>query len=139
MIADCDFRISAGGRLTGYKGWMPGLLEEIALAVEMAKPFFLIGGFGGVTRNICQLVVAQSVPEELTFAWQLNNNPKLAEMTSFATSRGVNYKQLYHKALDVVMNAELRNGLTEEENARLFETPFADEVIHLILKGIRQG
>jgi hypothetical protein len=34
------------------------------------------------------------------------------------------------------MNAELRNGLAAEENSRLFETPFADEVVHLVLKGM---
>ena len=138
MIGGCDFRISAGGRLTGYKGWMPGVLEEIALAVEMAKPIFLIGGFGGVTRSVCRLIVEKSVPEELSFAWQLKSNPGLANMTRFAATRGVDYERLHQLALDIVMNADLRNGLTKEENAMLFETPFADEVIHLVLMGIGQ-
>lgn len=138
MIDSCDFRISAGGRLTGYKGSMPGVLEEIALAVKMAKPIFLIGGFGGVTRSVCQLISEHAVPEELSFAWQLNNNPGLEAMTQFASSRGLDYEDQYKRTLDTVMNSELRNGLTKEENARLFETPFADEVIHLVLKGISQ-
>ena len=138
MIGSCDFRISAGGRLTGYKGWMPGVLEEIALPVEMAKPIFLIGGFGGVTQSACRMIVEKVVPEELSFGWQSENNPGLKDMTKFAASRGVDYEGLYQRALDVVMNAELRNGLSQEDNARLFETPFADEVIHLVLKGISQ-
>lgn len=138
MIVDCDFRISAGGRLTGYKGWMPGVLEEIVLALEMAKPIFLIGGFGGVTRSVCRLIAGKAVPEELTFTWQLNRNPGLADMFRFANSRGVEYEALYQQALSIVMNAELGNGLTHEENERLFDTPFADEVIHLVLKGIGQ-
>lgn len=136
MIAGCDFRICAGGRLAGYKGWMPGVLEEIVVAVEMEKPIFLIGGFGGVTRSICQLIGGKAVPEELSFDWQLCRNPKLAEMVSFAVSRGVDYKQMYQQGLELVMNADLRNGLSAKENARLFETPFADEVIHLVLKGM---
>ena len=138
MIAGCDFRICAGGRLTGYKGWMPGVLEEIVVAIEMGKPIFLIGGFGGVTRSVCRLIADQEVPEELTFAWQASSNSGLADMMSFAASRGVDYKQLYQRALEMVMNADLRNGLTADENARLSETPFADEVVHLILKGIRR-
>ena len=138
MIEGCDFRISAGGRLTGYKGRMPGVLEEIGLAVEMAKPIFLIGGFGGVTRCVCQLISENAVPEELTFAWQLNNNPGLEAMTKFAASKGLDYEGQYNQTLVAVMNSELRNGLTKEENAKLFETPFADEVIHLVLKGISQ-
>lgn len=136
MIAGCDFRICAGGRLTGYKGWMPGVLEEIVVAIEMGKPIFLIGGFGGVTRNVCRLIKDQEVPDELTFAWQASSNSGLADMMNFAASRGVDYKQLYQRALEMVMNADLRNGLTADENARLSETPFADEVVHLILKGI---
>ena len=136
MITDCDFRISAGGRMTGYKGWMPGVLEEIFLAVEMEKPIFLIGGFGGVTRNVCQMIVEKAVPEGLTFEWQADNNPGLRETMEFADSRGVDYKQLYQRALEMIMNADLRNGLTADENARLSETPFADEVVNLILKGI---
>jgi hypothetical protein len=136
MIGACDFRISAGGRLTGYKGWMPGVLEEIVLAVEMGKPIFLIGGFGGVTRSVCRLIKEKVVPEELSFDWQANSNPGLSNMVSFAASRGVDYKKLYQQGLEILMNADLRNGLSADENARLFESPFADEVIHLILKGM---
>lgn len=138
MIAGCDFRLCAGGRLAGYKGWMPGVLEEIVLAVEMGKPIFLIGGFGGVTHSVCRLNGEKAVPEELSFDWQVGKNPGLSEMVSFAASRGVDYKQMYHQGLELVMNADLRNGLSADENARLFATPFADEVIHLILKGIGQ-
>ena len=136
MIAGCDYRICAGGRLAGYKGWMPGVLEEIVLAVEMGKPIYLIGGFGGVTRSVCRLNGEKAVPEELSFDWQLSNNPGLAEMVSFAASRGVDYKGMYQRGLELVMNADLRNGLSPDENGRLFGTPFADEVVHLVLKGI---
>ncbi|MFZ2277655.1 MAG: hypothetical protein WAW39_07640 [Prosthecobacter sp.] len=138
MIKSCDFRISAGGRLTGYKGRMPGVLEEIALAVEIAKPVFLIGGFGGVTQSVCRMIVEKVVPENLSLAWQSENNPGLKDMMHFAASRGVDYEKLYLHSLDAVMNAELRNGLSNEENSRLFNSPFADEVIHLVLKGISQ-
>lgn len=138
MIANCDFRISAGGRMTGYKGWMPGVLEEILVAVEMEKPIFLIGGFGGVTRSVCRLITEKAMPEELTFEWQVGNNPGLKEMVDFAESQGVEYEKMYRHALAVIANAELRNGLSDKDNAKLFESPFADEVIHLILKGISQ-
>ncbi len=136
MIQACDFRICAGGRLTGYKGWMPGVLEEIVLAVEMGKPIFLIGGFGGVSRSVCRLIRDKAVPEELSLVWQTASNSGLSDIMSFAASRGVDYEQQYQRALEIVMNADLRNGLSADENARLSETPFADEVIHLILKGI---
>jgi hypothetical protein len=138
MISECDLRISAGGRLTGYKGWMPGVLEEILLAIEFGKPVFLIGGFGGVTRSVCRLIAEKVVPEELTFEWQVSNNPELREMMNFADSRGVAYERMYRDGLDILANTDLRNGLNQEDNAKLFESPFADEVIHLVLKGISQ-
>jgi hypothetical protein len=136
MIASCDFRICAGGRLTGYKGWMPGVLEEIVVAVEMEKPIFLIGGFGGVTRSLCRLIREKAVPEDLSFDWQVGSSSGLAEMVAFAASRGVDYKELYERGLEMLMNSDLRNGLSARENSRLFDSPFADEVIHLVLKGI---
>jgi hypothetical protein len=138
MIKGCDLRVSAGGRLTGYKGWMPGVLEEIVLSVKMGKPIFLLGGFGGVTRSVCRLIKEKVVPKELSFDWQADSNPELSAMVSFAASRKVYYRQLYQQGLEIVMNADLRNGLSADENARLSETPFADEVIHLILKGMER-
>lgn len=136
MITSCDYRLSAGGRLTGYKGWMPGVLEEVAIAIELGKPVFLIGGFGGVTSRICEMIAKKAVPQELTYEWQLDNNPGLREMKVFAATRGLNYEHLYGQALNRIMSADLRNGLTMEENEILFETPFVDEVVHLFLKGI---
>lgn len=136
MIGSCDCRITAGGRITGYKGWMPGVLEEVAVAIELGKPIFLIGGFGGVTSRICDMIAKRTVSQELTYAWQLDNNPGLREMTNFAEKRGLNYEHLYGQALDRIMSADLRNGLTMEENEILFATPFVDEVVHLVLKGI---
>lgn len=136
MITSCDLRISAGGRLAGYKGWMPGVLEEIAIAVSMAKPVFLLGGFGGVTHSVCRLMTEKTLPADLTLGWQQRNTPGLKEMMAFAATRGVDYAQQYEAVLKLVMNADLRNGLTPEENARLFETPFVDEATHLMLKGI---
>ena len=137
MIATCDIRISAGGRLSGYNGWMPGVLEEIAIAATMNKPMFLLGGFGGVTQSVCQMIVEQAVPEELTLEWQITNNPKLGELLDFAKSRSVDYKLQYEQDLEIVMKSEFRNGLSHEENKTLFESSFSDEIINLILKGIK--
>lgn len=138
MIEACHLRISAGGRMTAYKGWMPGVLEEIAIAVQLEKPVYLVGGFGGVTRSVCRLITERAVPEELSIEWQLSNNPGLKQTMKFAASRGVDYEGMYSRAIDLVMNAELRNGLSLEENIKLFETPFADEVIHMILNGVER-
>ena len=45
-------RLFLGGRRTGYKGVMPGVLEEALLALTARQPIFLAGGFGGVTHDL---------------------------------------------------------------------------------------
>lgn len=43
-------RICLGGKLDGYEGSMPGIIEEARLAIKLKKPLFLLGGYGGATR-----------------------------------------------------------------------------------------
>lgn len=42
-----DARVVVGGRLTGYKGSVPGVVEEALLAIEAGQPVYAAGGFGG--------------------------------------------------------------------------------------------
>ena len=44
--------VCAGGRHFGYKGKMPGVLEEIVIAIKMKKPLFLLGGFGSYCQRL---------------------------------------------------------------------------------------
>ena len=43
-------RICLGGKMHGYQGDEPGVIEEAGLALERNKPLYLLGGFGGATR-----------------------------------------------------------------------------------------
>lgn len=47
--------IVAGGKLSGYSGIIPGILEEVLLAIKRKIPIYLLGGFGGMTAKICEL------------------------------------------------------------------------------------
>lgn len=136
MIESCDIRICAGGRLDGYKGKMPGVLEEILLAIEKEKPLFLLGGFGGVTSSFCRSIQQETLVDELTRSWQINHNPGYNDLLEFASSKGYDYSGEYELISDTITNLKLNNGLSAEDNDRLFETEFIDEAIYLILKGI---
>ena len=48
---DPGCRVCLGGRTTGYEGCMPGVQEEAQLALEYNKPLYLMGGFGGASRQ----------------------------------------------------------------------------------------
>ncbi len=54
-------RICLGGKIQGYEGKEPGIMEEARLALNNNKPLYLIGGFGGATRefgtaNLCEKI-----------------------------------------------------------------------------------
>jgi hypothetical protein len=44
-------RIIIGGRVVGYAGRRPGILEEALLALQRNHPLFPLGGFGGAARD----------------------------------------------------------------------------------------
>jgi hypothetical protein len=47
-------RVVIGGRRHGFQGELPGLIEEVLIALEGPEPqaVYLAGGFGGVTADI---------------------------------------------------------------------------------------
>lgn len=137
MIEDCDFRICAGGRHSGYKGRMPGVLEEIIISIRMKRPLFLLGGFGGVTASVCKLIQSEITPKELTLEWQIQNNPGYKELLDFYTLRNPEYAVNYDLMHEIIKNANLNNGLSKEDNLRLFTTPYIDEALNIIIKGLK--
>ena len=137
MIEKCDVRICAGGRHSGYKGRMPGVLEEIIIAIERKCPLFLLGGFGGVTASVCKLILNETIPQELTQDWQVQNNSGYKELLDFCSSRGVQHSVNYMSLTKTLKSADFNNGLSYEDNKQLFTTPFIEEALHLIFKGMK--
>lgn len=135
MIKNCDARICAGGRKVGYKGKMPGVLEEILIASELGCPLYLLGGFGGVVRDVCELLQDNKCSDSLTEQWQSSCNKGYRELLQRYKEQGeeVDYLELQNKLRCINFN----NGLTQEENEILFNTVYVDEAIQLILKGLQ--
>lgn len=143
MIADCDVRICAGGRRTGYKGCMPGVLEEILITMEQGKIIYLLGGFGGVVADICELLQFDDnktgdVCDALDYSWQIKNNPGYSELLQQyeECGNGIDYKDIYSR-LSKLSETGLNNGLSLEDNKKLYKTVFVDEAIELIFKGLK--
>lgn len=136
MINACDVRICAGGRLHGFKGILPGLLEEVVLAIKLRKPIFLLGGFGGITSSICSLLTTGIIPDELKLEWQLLHNSGYSDLLDFYKDRKLNNPADYTEIVAEIKNSDLYNGLDKADNEKLFKTPFIEEAIHLVFKGI---
>lgn len=134
MVDESDIRICAGGKISNFNGCMPGILEEVLLAAEQRKPIFLLGGFGGMSERICQYLSTGKLPKELTKEWQVSQSEEYKKTVIEYASRNMDID--YSKVSRLNM-ASLNNGLSDEQNSRLFTTPFLDEVITLISVGLR--
>jgi len=135
-ILDSNVRICAGGKHSKYKGKMPGVLEEILIALKLEKPIYLLGGFGGICKSVIELIETKSLPEKLTEIWQKENTPGYSELLDKIRDIEPVYYPEYVRLVDEITIDKLNNGLDENENKALFNTPFIDEAIHLIFLGL---
>lgn len=107
-----NVRIVLGGRVSGFKGRMPGIAEEALCALGAAQPLFILGGFGGCARDI-----AEEIKLVASRSFQINSWPGRNHFTGLDASA-------------------LRNGLNEDENATLARTVHIDEAVALVLRGL---
>ena len=135
MIRDCNARICAGGKKIGYKGKMPGILEEIIIASELGCPLYLLGGFGGIVHDVCELLQNNKCTDSLTEEWQVSFNKGYKELLQKYKERDeeIKYLELQEKMKCINLN----NGLTMKENEILFNTVYVDEAVQLVLKGLQ--
>ena len=141
LIDKSDIRVSAGGRRCGYKGSMPGVLEEVLLALKARKPLYLLGGFGGVVQDIVSVICNDSSPTALSKAWQVNHTTGYGDVLQRLANNGeiVSYSKI-RESLRTMTIQELagRSGLSIKEYSQLMHSPFVDECLFLLLKGIRK-
>ena len=134
MESNIDARIILGGRVAGFKGYMPGLYEEAIIAANSKHPIFLLGGFGGAASRLIKLLKGETTSEKL---FEECCSQHLYQ--KFVTYLAKEKEEMNFKALDVFSNNMdvLKNGLSKEDNERLFVTTNVTEIIALILKGLR--
>lgn len=134
MESNIDARIILGGRVTGFKGYMPGLYEEAINAANAKHPIYLLGGFGGAALRLIKLIKGETTSEKLFE--ECCSNRSYQEFVSYLDKEK---GEMNFKALDIFVNnmRVLNNGLSDEENDRLFVTTNVTEIIALVLKGLR--
>lgn len=140
MNTNTDARIFTGGPMSNFKGKYPGLLEEALLSLKNDTPVYLIGIFGGITKRIIEGIKGES-PEELTMDWQFSQNCDYKEFVDHYNSIMNEHKIDYEESVELLNNYTLErlsvnNGLTIEENKRLFTSIHTSEIIFLIMKGL---
>ena len=133
MESHIDARIILGGRVAGFKGYMPGLYEEAINAANSKHPIYLLGGFGGAALRLIKLIKGETTSEEMF--GECSSYSSYQEFVSFLNKEK---EEMNFNALDIFFNNMdvLKNGLTKEDNERLFVTTNVTEIIALVLKGL---
>ena len=124
-------RILVGGRSFGFKGRMAGLLEEFKFAKEYKHPIFLLGGFGGIANMICQ-AITKTISSDVFFSSAARRTDYL-ELVHYYADQG---DPIDYSWLDNLTFSDLRNGLTDKENKRLFCSTNIMEIVSYVIKGL---
>lgn len=135
----CDARIFIGGAIGKFKGKCPGILEELLTAIEHNHPVYLVGAFGGITRDIIEALKGNK-PDSFSNDYYFENYDYKKMFLLFNGKHPDNIID-YPKYLAMLQQIGLnkiaeKNGLSVEDNLRLTTTPNISEVVYLILKGL---
>jgi hypothetical protein len=107
-------RVLLGGVVEKRENKHAGLAEEAFLALDSGMPVYLMGGLGGATEKIIEVLNGGDPPESFeVFGEKLI---KLREGRSLASM--------------------LQNGLSDAQNERLFNTEHVGEMVSLVLTGL---
>jgi hypothetical protein len=137
MESETDARIILGGRTNGFKGKYAGIVEEFIISKEYNHPIYLLGGFGGASKVIVDMI--ESDNNSSCLYKQAQTDPSYSEFIKYYNSQNSNetidYEVVTSKIKTYSFNG-LNNGLTEKENKILFHSTNILEIVALILKGL---
>jgi len=101
ITKEMDIKIAVGGKITGFTGFYPGVLEEVYLALKENKPVILIKGFGGIVDKIIEFINGKNI-EELTFEYQSKSNPKLKQFLDNKQNKSNEIEKIYNVILEIL-------------------------------------
>lgn len=146
LATDTQARIILGGRLTGYRGRYPGIVEETLETVLSGAALYIVGGFGGASRAVYDALAQEGTDTALDIAWRERCKDGLlheanAEYDDLAQSLTLDLR-VDHPAMLLQLNEfglgglSQRNGLSEAENLRLACSQDIHEIIALLVHGL---
>lgn len=132
---ECKALVALGGRTDGYKGFVPGVIEEVLIAIQSDKPIYLIGAFGGAIGLLIDYILEDKSIEDVFSSFI--PDMELSELVEF-TTKLTEYKNIFANLKNKGL-AALNNRLSNEDNIKLFTSTNITEIISIILKGIKQN
>lgn len=137
ITKEMDIKIAVGGKITGFSGFYPGVLEEVYLAIKSDKPIYLIGGFGGISKKIIDLLHGNDV-KELTFEYQKVHTEKLRTFLENNSGYESEIKEKYDDMYSF-LKGKIKLFSPHEYffNRELYETKNLHKIIYMILNHIK--
>ncbi|MGH7982222.1 MAG: hypothetical protein ACREFF_03635 [Candidatus Udaeobacter sp.] len=133
-------RLCIGGRISGSEGRCPGVIEEAYLAVEHSKPLYLSGLLGGASRNLIQIIENRQITGDFfppASVALLYDKPPIRDAGVVAEVKLLSPGNITRSFQDLGLEGLSRmNGLTVDENTKLFHSPAVDDVVGLMLLGL---
>ncbi|MFK5975492.1 MAG: hypothetical protein QM493_03185 [Sulfurovum sp.] len=130
LTEDMDIKIAIGGKVTGFSGFYIGVLEEIYLAIKSGKPTYLIGGFGGVTKKIIDLINGKE-DEKLRFEYQKIHTEKLRNFLESNSHYEDEIKAKYDEMYSFFKDIDIKKS----KNIKICESSSIDEIVAFVLEG----
>lgn len=143
QTSEVNARIIVGGHLGstggGYKGRMPGVLEEALSSIRAKRPTYIVGAFGGCARLVIDTL--EGVPrQELTWKYQ-SAIAYSAELRKLYQERKLvwdEYEDISAFLRDCGYPG-LHNGLSVDENRELATTRSVERIVELVFLGLNRA
>ncbi|MES9928752.1 MAG: TIR domain-containing protein, partial [Candidatus Thiodiazotropha sp. 6PDIVS] len=136
-----EARLVIGGKMRGFSGLVPGVVEEAWLSLKQNKPLYLVGGYGGAARAVADLLLGRQRPE-FDNDWARQHLPDYDMVLDLYAQQGIDVRTLEQIGADITTCAQadlakaLNNGLTETENRELMDCTNTQRVATLVLTGL---
>jgi hypothetical protein len=143
-------RVILGGKTIGFSGFMPGIFEEAMVTLEVPKPLYLLGGFGGAAETLAKALLAKPEeprPPEFMVAWHEENTPGYTQLLesiadfhlpdTFLPPEAA-FDSLWQKIVEARkdLSETLQTGLSDEKTRDLLVTSEMNTVIQLVREGL---
>ena len=120
-------RVLIGGQLSGFKGAMPGIIEEAVYAVEAGQPLYVVAGFGGAAALVAEALDIDDLN------WATDSFPKRPDDDRIDRS----LDQLRSAAGSSAWSAT-SCGLEENELRQLSASSRPSQIASLVVNGLAQ-
>lgn len=116
-------RVLVGGKLVGYRGMIPGVLEEALLSLKRGQPLYVAGGFGGAAAALARTLGLDDQ------AWLPDSLVATSHQVQSALS-------LIADAWAAMPAGARNNGLDAQQLAQLAATHRPGDIAGLVVTGL---